>query len=58
MFEVMNGLSEQQPSLISDNADSDILANQVELNKNRKDFLNLFICLYTFSIKKINLFYK
>jgi hypothetical protein len=54
----MNGLSEQQPSLISDNADSDILANQVELNKNRKDFLNLFICLYTFSIKKINLFYK
>ncbi len=42
-YETMNDLNQQQPSLISYNTDSNILADQVELNKSRKeDCLNFF----------------
>jgi hypothetical protein len=43
MYEPMNDLSQQQPSLISYNVDSHILANQVELDKSKKRrFLQFF----------------
>jgi len=52
IFAPMNGLNQPKPVLISDITDSNILTNQVKLNKNNKeDFFNSFICSYRFLIK-------
>jgi len=52
IFAPMNGLNQPKPVLISDITDSNILTNQVKLNKNNKeDFFNFFICSYRFLIK-------
>jgi hypothetical protein len=52
IFAPMNGLNQSKPVLISDITDSNILTNQVKLNKNNKeDFFNFFICSYRFLIK-------